>query len=183
MKNLLIILILAATIISCEKEQDPFLITANSIGKLTKDIQVRQMDSIYINDSIVNNVTGDEFINGGPEIEVYEKGGAHLLQLVPVEAFDSTSTIANIRIFDERFKTEKGLNVNSTFGELFSYYPISRIVNTLSSAVIFIDEINAYVTIDKKQLPSKLQFNTDVKIEATQIPDDAKIKQFWIGWE
>ena len=177
MKNLLAIAILCIFFTSCEKEQDPFLITATNIGKLTKDIKVSQLDSIYSQDSIVNNITGDEFINGGAEIDIYEKGGTYLLHLAPSEEFDS------IRIIDDRYKTEKGLTVKSTFKDIQEFYPISRIENTLSSAVIFIDEINAYVTIDKKQLPSKLQFDTSTKIEASQIPDNAVIKQFWVGWE
>ena len=183
MKNLLAIAILCIFFTSCEKEQDPFLITATNIGKLTKDIKVSQLDSIYSQDSIVNNITGDEFINGGAEIDIYEKGGTYLLHLAPSEEFDSTSTIANIRVIDDRYKTEKGLTVKSTFKDIQEFYPISRIENTLSSAVIFIDEINAYVTIDEKQLPSKLQFDTSTKIEASQIPDNAVIKQFWVGWE
>ena len=79
--------------------------------------------------------------------------------------------------------TNPFIGLASTFKDIQTYYPISRIENTLSSAVIFIDEINAYVTIDKKQLPSKLQFDTDAKIQPSQIPDTAVIKQFWLGWE
>lgn len=183
MKNIVLVLLTATVIFSCEKEQDPNLITPTSIGKLTKNIQVKQLDSIYKQDSIVQRVNGDGFINGGANIDIYDKDGVQLLQLSPVEEFDSTSTIATIRILDERYKTEKGLTIKSTFKDVQAYYPISRIENTLSSAVIFIDEINAYITIDKKQLPSQLQYNTDIKISPTQIPDDAPIKQFWIGWE
>jgi len=31
-------------------------------------------------------------------------------------------------------------------------------------------------------LPSELQFNVSAKIEAVQIPENAKIKYFMIGW-
>ena len=48
--------------------------------------------------------------------------------------------------------------------------------------MIFVDEINAFFTIDKKQLPGELRFDTSAKIEAIHIPDEATIKYFMIGW-
>jgi hypothetical protein len=62
-------------------------------------------------------------------------------------------------------------------------YNISRIENTLNAAVVFLDEINAYITIDKKELPSDLRYDTDSKIRASQIPDEARIKYFMIYWD
>jgi len=53
----------------------------------------------------------------------------------------------------------------------------------LSAAVIFVDSIQASITIDKKELPSELKFNTDIKIKSSQIPDSAKIKHFLINWD
>ncbi|UJH89708.1 hypothetical protein LZ575_11615 [Antarcticibacterium sp. 1MA-6-2] len=61
-------------------------------------------------------------------------------------------------------------------------YSISRIENTLNSAVVFIDELNIYLTIDKKELPSSLRFDTDTRITPNQIPDNAPIKHFMISW-
>lgn len=106
-----------------------------------------------------------------------------MLMLAPVQSFDSTSTIGNIRIIDKRFKTETGLGVSSTFKDILSNYDISRIENTLDAAVVFIDKINAYVTIDKKNLSEKFQNNTSTSIEISDIPETAPIKYFWIGWE
>ena len=55
MKKLITLFTLALVIISCNKEEkkDPFLISKNQVGLLTKDIQVRDLDSIYANDSVV----------------------------------------------------------------------------------------------------------------------------------
>ena len=167
---------------STEEKTDPFAITKTNIGLLTKEVQVKQLDSIFANDSIVKKSRNQGF-SAGSEIYVYDKKGNELLLLDPIQSFDSTSTIANIEIKDPRFKTLKGLNSESTFKDINENYKISRIENTLKTAVIFIDEINAYVTIDKEAISGTARYNTDVKIEPSQIPDDAKIKHFWIGWK
>jgi hypothetical protein len=39
-----------------------------------------------------------------------------------------------------------------------------------------------YFTIEKTELPAELRFDMNLKIEAIQIPDDAKIKNFYLQW-
>ncbi|MFD0977802.1 hypothetical protein [Salinimicrobium gaetbulicola] len=182
-KGLLLLLITSSIFISCDKEQDPFLISASSIGKLTKDVQIKDLDSVFSQDSIVKQVNEGELYKSNNEIEVYDKKGKKMLLMEPVQAFDSTSTVGFIQVLDSRFKTAKGLNTESTFKDIVENYNISRIENTLSAAVIFIDDLNIYVTIDKKQLPAELRYDTQMRIQASQIPDDAKIKYFMIDWD
>ena len=83
---------------------------------------------------------------------------------------------------DSKFKTKKGLTINSTFADIQNNYKISNIQNTLRNVVVFVNDINAFFTIDKKELPAELQFDASAKIEAIQIPGQAKIKYFMIGW-
>ena len=171
--------------ISCEKKEeiDPFAIGPDRIGKLSKTATVKELDSIYATDSIVRRVAGDEFIGNTNEIEIYDKQGKQLLILTPSEEFDSIATIKTIRVIDPRFKTEKGIGTASTFKQIEEAYQISDITNMLSTVQMNIDEINAFIAIDKKQLPSELHFNTEAKIEAVQIKDSANIKYFWLDWE
>jgi len=91
--------------------------------------------------------------------------------------------IESIQVIDPRYKTVSGLSVSGVFKDIKESYTITKINNTLSAAVIFVDSIQASITIDKKELPSELKFNTDTKIEASQIPDTAKIKHFLINWD
>ncbi|WP_106794088.1 hypothetical protein [Aquimarina sp. Aq78] len=184
-KRMLKILLISLLMYSCQKEkkQDPFEITNNRIGLLTNEIQVKELDSIYANDSIAKRATGDQFLNNANEIEVYEKGGVKLLVLEAQKESDPTSTIENIQIVDPRYKTASGLSSNGIFKDIKDHYKISKINNTLSTAVIFVDSIQAYFTIDKKELSKKFQSTTDIEITATDIPDAAKIKHFWISWE
>jgi hypothetical protein len=181
-KNLAILIILLSFFSSCKKEIDPFLISKQNIGLLNDSTQVKDLESVFINDSIVKSVSGDEFIGNVNDIEIYEKGGKQLLILTPSQSLDSTSTIKNIRILDNRYKTEKGLTPNSTFKTIKDNYKISNIQNTLRSIIVSVNEINAYFTIDKDELPANMRYDMDLKIEAIQIPDDAKIKNFYLYW-
>ncbi len=182
MKKLSILFITALLAISCGKDSDPFLIKNDRVGKLTKEVKINQLDSVFKNDSIVRNTTGNEFSNTTHDIEIYDKKGSPLLVLEPIQQFDSTSTVGYIQILDSRYQTKKGLNLKSTFGDVVKNYKISRIENTINSAVVFIDDLNLYLTIDKKELPANLRYDSDTKINANQIPDSAKIKYFMISW-
>jgi hypothetical protein len=175
-------IIFAVLLMSCGRDSDPFLIDTNRVGSLTKEIRINQLDSVFKEDSIVRNVSKSQFLNVANNIEIFDHNGSPLLILEPIQQFDSTSTIGYIQILDPKFQTAKGLNIQSTFGDVVEKYTISRIENTLNSAVIFIDELNLYLTIDKKELPSSLRYDTDTRIISSQIPDNAKIKYFMIGW-
>lgn len=181
-KKLSLLSLAGIMLVACGRDSDPYLIDENRVGPLTREIKLNQLDSIFSNDSIVRNTSGNRFLNATSDIEIFDRDGSPLLILEPVQQFDSTSTVGYIQVLDPRFETAKGLSVNSTFGDVVEKYPISRIENTISSAVVFIDELNLYLTIDKKELPASLRFDTDSQITASQIPDDAKIKYFMISW-
>lgn len=182
-KKAILSLSLLAMLTSCNNEEEnPFLITANRVGPLTKDVKISQLDSIFKNDSLVKQTSGPELLQSTDDIKVFDKKGNPLLEIEPLQEFDSTSTVGYIRILDPRYETKDGLNVKSTFKDLMEHYNISRIENTINAAVVFLDEINAYVTIDKSQLPPSLRYDTDSKIMASQIPNEAKFKYFMVYW-
>lgn len=183
MRNIFLGLIaLTLLFISCNKEQNPFEISKQHVGFLTDSTQVKDLKTIYINDSIVKFISGDEFTGNINTIEIFEKGGKQLLSLTPKQTLDSTSTIGGVRILDERYKTDKNISTISTFKDIQSQYKISRISNLINSIVITVDDINVSFTIDKKELPANLRFDMNLKFEATHIPDDAKIKYFFVNW-
>lgn len=183
MKNIIFTLcILSIVFTSCKKEVNPFLISKNNIGLLTDSTQVKDIEAIYANDSVVKRIDGDEFTGSINDIKIYDKTGKQLLILSPNQALDSTATITTIKVVDPRYKTAKGLNTTSTFGDIKNHYTISSIQNTLRNVVVFVNDINGFFTIDKMELPSELRMDVNKKIEAIQIPDTAKIKHFMIGW-
>lgn len=181
-KSLLYLIIFTLVLTSCKKEQDPFQVSKQHIGLLTDSTQVKDLEALFVNDSIVNYIKGDEFIENKSDIEVFEKGGKKLLILSPKQVLDSTSTIGSVQIIDSRFKTDKNISTLSTFKDIQDNYTVSRINNLINSIVVSVDEINASFTIDKKELPANLRFDMNLKIEKSQIPDTAKIKYFFVHW-
>lgn len=182
-KTLLIIGIASIAFVQCGKDSDPFLIKNGSIGNLNKDIKIKQIDSIFAEDSIVKINSSPNALETQGEVEIYEKGGKQLLLLSPEDENDPNSTIKNIQVFDSRYKTEKGLTTASTWKDVKANYTIDNIETTINAVVIFLKETDVYLTIDKKNLPEDLRNNMDLKIEASQIPDNAPFKYFMIGWE
>ena len=184
MKNVLSALVCAFLITSCSNDNspNPFKISKNRVGLLTDSIQVKQLDSIYSNDSIVRYIAGDEFIGSVNTIEIYEKGGKKLLDLTPKEALDSTSVISSINIIDPRYITAKNISNLSTFKDIESAYKISKVNNLIDVIMVTVNEINASFTIDKKELPASMRFDMSMEIDPIQIPEKAKIKYFMIHW-
>ncbi len=182
MKKINTVVILAcllALMQSCEKDT-PYLITEDSVGPLLKTSPVSELETLFASDSIVKDTTNLNIGATSKKIEVFEKGGKHLLTLT--SNTDSIPTIENIRILDKRYATNKGIGLQSTFKDIQKQYTIKKIVTTLNSIVIFPKESNLYFTIDKEELPSNLRFSAS-NIEAVQIPDEAKIKYLMMGWE
>ena len=182
-KTLLIVGIVSLAFVQCKKESDPFLIKNGSIGNLNKEIKIKQIDSIFATDSIVKTNSSPNALETQGEVEIYEKGGKQLLLLSPDNESDPNSTITNIQVFDSRYKTEKGLTAASTWKDVKANYTIDNIETTINAVVIFLKETDVYLTIDKKSLPEELRYDMDLKVEASQIPDDAPFKYFMIGWE
>lgn len=163
-------------------ETDPYAITSDGVGPLTKTTQLRDLEKVFENDSVVNTERRSKFKGVGSPINVFEKSsGKKLLSIMPSNSSD-TSNIENIQIFDDRYKTEEGISLKSTFKEISESYTIKRIDNLIGAAVVFVNESDTYFTIDKKLLPPDLMFDAEKKIEANQIPDDTPIKYFMVGW-
>ncbi|WP_445954730.1 hypothetical protein [Yeosuana sp.] len=182
MKNSFFFLVILSFLFAgCNQEQDPFQISKQHIGLLTNSTQVKDLKIIYAKDSIVKS-DDNGFSGYNNDIEIFEKGGEKLLSLSPRIPTDSTSLIQSVRIFDSRYKTDKNITINSTFKDIAKNYKITRIDNLINSIVISVNDINASFTIDKKELPANMRFDRSLKIEETHIPDDAKIKFYFITW-
>lgn len=168
--------------INCKKEVNTtFLITPTSVGDLEKSSLSRDLEIIFDQDSIVKDTVRLMIGFGAKKIDVFEKGGAHLLTLTP--SSDSIPTIENVRIQDNRFKTDKGISLNSTFKDIRDNYELGKLLTSMNNVVVFIKNSDMYFTIDKEELPASLRFSTNLSIEAVQIPDNAKIKYMMLGWK
>lgn len=180
MKQYSFLVVLVLFIFSCSSN-DKFQVEKGKVGKLTSKTKITELEDIFKNDSIVKNLSEGTLGNTFSEDDqylVYEKGGKHLLTVTPKEQLDSTSTIRSVEIFDERFETETGLKLTSTFSEINLNNNINKVETSLSSATLFLDDINATITIDKEELG--LKGFSDQKVTLEQIPDLAKVKSFTV---
>ena len=181
-RNCLILTIMLFVLGACQKENNPNLITKHSIGYLTDSTQVKELKRLFANDSIVNYENDGQFTSSVEDLEIYEKGGNHLLTLTPFKVNDSTSTIKSIKVIDSRFATSNGVSVFSTYLDIRSNYKVSSIQNTIKNVIVVVNEINAHFVIDKEELPSNMRYDMKLKIDPIQIPDKAKIKTFYLHW-
>ncbi|MBT8280659.1 MAG: hypothetical protein KJO16_03705 [Muriicola sp.] len=167
-------------LISCKKEQDPkFSITKDRVGMIEKSTKINELNKIFEADSLINPSS----LPGGKRtsnlIEVYEKGGKHLLSITP--SADSIPGIANIRLHDGRYTTEGGISVLSTFKDIREKLSVKKVITSLNNVVVLIKDNDVYFTISKDELPAELRFN-NTDIDVVQIPDGAKIKYMMVGW-
>jgi hypothetical protein len=183
MKRLSLFSVLMLLLItSCSSSTSETLIAKNQLGLLNPDTQIEELSAVLKNDSIAEYDLESKF-DKTSEIEVFNKEGKVSIIIEPKHVNDSTMTINEIQILDPKYETKKGLSVNSTFKTIYENYKIDNIQNSINSVIISIDEIGAYVVIDKKHLPSKLRFDSDIKIQANQIPNEAPLRYFWLRFD
>ena len=164
-------------------DANKFVISKGKVGNLSSETTMLDLKNIFPNDSIVKNLSegtlGNNFFQDDDEYLIFEKGGNHLLTIIPKEQLDSTATIRSIQVFDERYETKSGISLKSTFEDIHLNYVISKVETSLSSATLFIDDLNVTITLDKEDLGLKA-FSTQ-KINLEQIPGLASVKSF-IVW-
>lgn len=181
----LIVIVSFLSLISCQKQAD-YLIEKGRVGKVNQETMIKDLADIYANDSLVVELSEMEvtdvenqkkYFRDEDEYRVYSKEGKHLLTITPIKQHDSLSKIKSVEIFSNKFKTKKGISLYAPFKDIRTTYPVS-ITNTLLSAHIDIDELNATMSIDKKDIGIN-DFNRD-QINANQIPDLVQVKHFTV---
>ena len=182
-KKIFFIGLVAFLFVQCAKEKDPFLISNNAVGNLTIGMKIKQVDSIFAMDSIVRLSPRQNQSSSFGELEIYEKSGKKLLLISPENNYDPDALIENFQFFDDRYKTVKGLNINSTFKDIKENYEIANIETTLSTVLIFLKDSDLFINIDKKELPENFRYNPNLIIDVTNIPNKAKIKYFMLSWK
>ena len=177
MKKVIVIIVLSLIFVQCGTE-DERLMAKNKVGKLNNKTQIEELDVLFKKDSIAKLPEDSDVIR---EYKIYEAGGKHLLTIKPSFKIDSIKTIESIQVFSDKYMTERGITTASVFSDILDTYSISKIEPTFSTVILFIDEINATIALDKKDL--RIDEFDMRKISQDQIPDNAKIKYITIWFE
>ena len=167
---------------ACKQEKDPyFLITSDQAGLLERNSSIEDVENLYQSDSIVKDTMQLSLGIGNGKLKIYEKGGKHLLTLTPGN--DSIQNIEHVLIADPRYATAEGIGLQSTFKDIKDQYEIDKIVTSLNNIIVLLKDNDIYFTIDKQQLPAHLRYTKNRSIELVEIPDQAKLKYFMVGWD
>jgi len=163
-------------------DNNTYLVEKGRVGLLHTETKIGDLKQIFSKDSLVSVLNSEKdatlFSNESDEYIVYSKEGEKLLEISPQIQADSLSRVRSIQIFDVNYKTDKGVSLKSTFKDINENYLVNKVETTLTSATLFIDELNATIAIDKKELGLNSFSREQISID--QIPDIAKIKYFTI---
>ena len=177
MKKLIAVLILATLLVRCGQGND-MLIVKSQLGKINKSTSIEELDKMFKNDSIEKFTADSDLIR---EYRVFGTDGKQNLVFIPLRQNDSIKGLELVKIYSDVYTTEKGISTSSTFGEISGNYTINKIEPSFSAAILFIDEINATISLDKKDL--NLDEFDMRPISQGQIPDEASVKYITLWFE
>lgn len=163
--------------VQCAQEED-FVIRKKELGEIDNNTTVSDLDRIFATDSVEKYPDGEELIR---EYRVFDEAGEPSLVFVPLIENDSMKSLELVKIYSSQYVTEKGISTASTFKEVSTQYSIDKIEPSFSSAILFIDELNATISLNKKDL--KIDEFDMREIREDQIPDLARIKYITLWFE
>lgn len=177
MKRILGIVLLTMLFAQCGQDSD-LLIVKNQLGKIGKNTTIDELDKIFKKDSIEKFPLESETFR---EYRVFSEDGKPSLVFFPSIKNDSIIGLQLVKIYSGDYMTEKGISTTSSFGDVAENYSIDKIEPSFSSAILFINEINATISLNKEDLNLD-EFDMS-EIRQDQIPDEANIKFISLWFE
>jgi len=96
MKPTLLLFILIC--FGCSNNSD-FSIKKGSVGKVNSETIIKELDSLFLNDSIVKRIgEGDYMFSGEDKYLIFDSDKNHLLTLIPKQQHDSNEKIETIQV-------------------------------------------------------------------------------------
>ncbi len=184
--NRLLLVGICTVFFACSSNEQ-YKVSKNRVGVLTAKTTAGDIEQLFKNDSVVKHLSEGllgfkgAYTQDDDKYLIYSKEGKHLLTITPKEPLDSLSTIRCIDVYDARYQTEQGVGLSSTFEEINMLENIVKIEASFTLATLFLDEINATMTLSKKDLGIKTM-NTN-PISKQQIPSLVKPTTFVVWFE
>ena len=176
MRRIFFAILAVLLFVQCDTEDN--LIKKNQLGDITKETSLEELGELFENDSIEKFPKLEEPVR---EFRVFDPDGKPALTFQTNVVNDSIKGIELVKIYSSLYVTEKGLSTASVFKDVVDNYSINKIENAFSSAVLFVDELNVTIALDKKDL--KMDEFDMRAIRMEQIPDQAKIKYITLWME
>ena len=177
MNKLIGLFLLSMILIQCGQDKDT-LIMKNQLGKIDKNSTIEELDNIFKNDS-VEKFSLDEDIT--LEYRVFGVGGKPSLIFMTRVQNDSIKGLELVKIYSSQYVTEKGISTSSTFKDVVDNYSIDKIEPSFSAAILFINELNDTISLNKQDL--NLDEFDMRKINQGRIPDEASIMYISLWFE
>jgi len=171
------LLLLSIIFVQCGQDKDT-MILKNQLGKITKNTSIEELDKLFKNDSIQKLPVDTDMVR---EYRVFGQDGKTSLVFLTKVRNDSIKGLELVKIYSDRYMTEKGVSTKSTFKDVADNYSIDKIETSFSAAILFVDELNATVLVNKSDL--NLDEFDMREIRADQIPDEAKINYISLWFE
>jgi len=179
-------LVVVVLLTACSNK-DQFAIAKNKVGYITSETTAGEIEELFKRDSVVKHLSEGllgyrgAYSQEDDKYLIYSKKGKHLLTITPKEPLDSLSKIGFVDIFDPAYVTEKGIGLNSTFEEINLLTRIGKVEATFTKATLYLDELNATMTLDKQDLGIKTMTTSEIQLE--QIPNLVKPKTFVVWFD
>lgn len=178
MKNVIIFMIVVSVaFLSVQCNQNSHLVAKEKVGKITKKTTERDIYNLFKSDSIVTDTVAPLSSLDEKRLKIFSKEGKKQLEVTFTKQ-DSLFAINNVQLFSDEYKTKKGISIRSNFNDVHKNYTINSVEATFSSIILFIDELNTTISINKSQAGIP-QFSTQ-KVKLEQIPDATKINYFTV---
>ena len=160
-----------------------FLITPTSVGIFKKGMTIKDVQRLVpAKQCIKKNVQGDEG-DTYDNYELLDSQNVLLLTITPNEQENLNSTINRVLVGDKRFRTSKGIGLSSKYSELIKSYSVTEYSADIEAIILTVPELNAWFSINKKQLLDNWWNENRNQIDASRIPPTATLNTFVISWE
>ncbi len=171
------LLLLSIIFVQCGQDKET-MILKNQLGEITKNTSIEELDKIFKNDSIEKLPVQTDLTR---EYRVYGADGKTALVFLTQVRNDSIKGLELVKIYSDRYMTEKGISTKSTYKDVADNYSIDKIETSFSAAILFVNELNTTVLLNKSDL--NLDEFDMRKIRADQIPDEASINYISLWFE
>ncbi|PID94077.1 MAG: hypothetical protein CSA95_04790 [Bacteroidetes bacterium] len=159
-------------------------ITANSIGVFNAQQTIAEVLHTLPDTQTQKKEGKGEFAEDQyDDYEIYTRNNQLLFTLTPKDTGDIYQKINRVWINSPSFRTEKGINTSSTYGDLKKAYTISNIVPTREHIVFEVEELNASFSIAKSKLKKGWWDDQAKKVNEHKIPTNAPIDHFILWWK